>query len=795
VTDRYSFYRGHMSSSSVIRGPAGTVREPDVDEPNIVAPPPPEWLPAPPRRRRRAPQRHWTARVLTAPLLASGLVWPALLAGGVDGPQALRLALVVGVQTFGGALLWRLARGTTGPHLSELTGMGLGLGTLLSLLAQQALRVTSLDRQAWWLPTAAAVLLVVLLGLIPVTRPRLRLGSDERFGLEEIGSAGIGLAVGFEFLETFWRAHPLHWTGWWAYYTDIPYHEALATSVTTWGPGDNILAVGSPIRYHWFADAWAGTTTLAAGAGPFVVITRLLPVVALLGIVLLVWAWARRLSALPAVPLLAVVLTAVALNIGSARPVDLMHLLTLSPSLAMGSLWLLATALVLTEFAGGRLGWAALLLLAVLSVACVGGKTSNVPALLGGIGLAALASLFRPGARVRVWTAFGVLLIASGAAFVVLILGSSGNLTVQAGASAKALGVLPGGTLPGLVWGTLGAALVLATKWSGIAVLIATPGSRRRPEVWFAVGAALSGLTLMACLGHPGASQLYFPVSAGVLVTVVSAWGLGEALRRMSSAALGVSVVVGVVTGVVSVIIGSAAGSGHSGSRVASSTAPIGRPLVVLSHGLTWIAPYAVWTLPLLLVVCAAVRARMRRSRYLRGGLAGILAWSLVVGSIVVGTVGVVDAARAPGPTAPAPRSTLAWSDSQRAPLLWLRQHSGIDDVVATNRQCSAPQLPGQRCGAPQQWFLTAALSGRRMYVEGADYAISQPPPAWIAQRVALSRRFVDAPTVTDAGVLWHAGVRWVVVDLTSTHTRKWTGFAAPAYTTPTTVVLRLLQP
>src|ERR1700712_3123461 len=99
-----------MSSSDLVRASAGTVVEPDSYEPNIVAPPPPEWLPAPPAslgRARRGPQRHWAARLVAAPLFLAALVEPALLAGGVDPPQALRLTLVVAVQTFGGALLWR----------------------------------------------------------------------------------------------------------------------------------------------------------------------------------------------------------------------------------------------------------------------------------------------------------------------------------------------------------------------------------------------------------------------------------------------------------------------------------------------------------------------------------------------------------------------------------------------------------------------------------------------------------------------------------------------------------------
>jgi hypothetical protein len=154
-----------------------------------------------------------------------------------------------------------------------------------------------------------------------------------------------------------------------------------------------------------------------------------------------------------------------------------------------------------------------------------------------------------------------------------------------------------------------------------------------------------------------------------------------------------------------------------------------------------------------------------------------------------------VDAARAPGPTEAAPNAGLAWSDVQRDALVWLRDHSARDDVIATNRQCSTTELPGHRCLTTQRWFLTAALTGRRMYVEGADYAVSQPHPRWIDQRVQVSRRFVDAPTVADARTLWNAGVRWVVADLSSTHTRSWTGFAEPRYETPTTIILRLDRP
>ena len=336
-----------------------------------------------------------------------------------------------------------------------------------------------------------------------------------------------------------------------------------------------------------------------------------------------------------AVPLLAVVLTTVALNIGSALPVDFMHLLTLSPSLAMGSLWLLGAALVFTEFVAGRLGWIALLPLAVLAVGCVGGKTSNVPALLGGIGLAALACLLRPGVRARVWAAFGVVLVASAGAFVVLILGSAGNLTVQAGATAKVFHVLPNGSVLGAGRRHAGRRARAGDQVDRARRADRAPRDpRAAPRSGSGWAPALAGLVLM---GGPRASRrqpALLPALGGrARRPCVSAWGLGEALRRMSSAALGVAVVVGVVAGAVSVVVGSAvtaavkaaaalatAASGRGGREPADSAvsgrtrvgpAPAHPPLLsCCPTGSRGSRPTRCWALPVLLVVGAAVRAR-----------------------------------------------------------------------------------------------------------------------------------------------------------------------------------------
>ena len=738
-----------------------------------------------PSRAGRFGPRHWAVRLLAAPLVVGALLWPLLLASGIDAAQAGRLSLVVAVEVLGGALVWRLARGSCAPYLAEQIGMGLAIGSLLTLLSQQFLRVTPLESQAWWLPTAVIGVATVVLAALPATRGRLQLAEDAPLSVDEVGGVGLGLAAGALFIWYFWRGHSLGGSGWRHFWVDIPYHEALATSVTTWGPGDNNLAVGSSVRYHWFVHAFAGTTTNAAGAGSFVVVTRVLPLLALLATVCLVWSWARRLSERRSVPVLAVVLTTVGFNLATTIPVDFMHELTLSPSMAFGAVWLLAASLAFTEHVHGRIRWS-LVLLALLTVGSVGGKSSNVPALLGGVGLAALASIRQPDLRRRVWSAFAVVLAVATATFVVVLLGSSGNLTFQPGASAAKLGMLPAQTKLGVLAGTLATVLALAAKWTGLLALIPDGRTVRRPELWFGVGAAFSGLLLVVALGHPGASQLYFPLSSGMIVSVISAWGLGEALRRMSAAAVGAAVGVGVLAGALS-----------AGFARSIAVHGAGRSMTALPPRYTWLAPVIVCALPVVVFLGAAVRSRMRGSGFgfLGVGLVGVLCWGLVTAGVVTGQVAIVDLARAPAPAAPAPNFDLAWSGMQSAPLLWLRAHSAVDDVVVTNRQCSSPETPGQPCATSERWFLTAALTHRRMYVEGADYAISDPHPAWIDRRVELSRRFVDTPNAADARVLWAAGVRWVVVDLVSTHTRSWAGYADPVDSSPTTLVLRLLKP
>jgi hypothetical protein len=436
----------------------------------------------------------------------------------------------------------------------------------------------------------------------------------------------------------------------------------------------------------------------------------------------------------------------------------------------------LAAALVVTEVLSCRLRLAAVWpVLVLLAVADVGGKSSNAPVLVAGAGLVALVSLFpRALPRRDAWLTFGCIRAATAAAYAVLLSGSAGNLHRGLGASAGTFGFLPApGPKTGIAVGTLAVALSMAAKWAGVGVLALDRRTRSSSAVWLAVGAGTAGLLLMAVLVHPGSSQLYFPLSASVLVGVVSAWGLGVGLERLATPGMQMSI----VGGLAACLIG------------------LGR-YYGATEGQRWQSPMVVWLSAVIVAVVVAAVVVPRVPRAWWGTLVASLAVALTVSAASSGVIAATDHARTSPSAIPAANAPLALSDTQRSALLWLRHHSDPDDIVATNRQCSGPQI-GDAVPCPQaRWFWTAALTHRRMYIEGVDYAAPTiPPSANETNKVVLSRRFVDQPTEEDARTLWTAGVRWVVVDKASTERRDWAPFATVKHDTVTTDVLRLAEP
>jgi len=597
--------------------------------------------------------------------------------------------------------------------------------------------------------------------------------------MQEVGSLVVGGVAVFVGILAFWRNVPLRWQGWWAYYTDVVYHEALATSVSTWGPQDNIFLAGEPVRYHWLVHAWAGMTTHATDAAPFVVTTRLIPLVATVGLLTLAWTWARRLSTRSNVPILAVGLTALAMDVGYVGETLTYPLSPYSPTAGFSGMWLIAASLVITEHVAGRLRHPEFIL-GLLAFGCVGGRVSNAAVLLVALTFMAIAVSRNRDVLSLVLRDLAAVVLGTGMGYTLLLFGAKGGAAANAlslglGGSARAFNyIVPPDSWPQILAGSVAVALSILAKWAGIGVLVATSTTRQRPEVWYFVGAGLAGIIAVIVLTHDGYSQLAFPMSASVLVVVASAWGLGEGLallpepkrfRLLSLAAV-------------------LAGALAIASSVVHHVGPeLQRPWAVA-------APVLVWA-PILTLALVCRYSRVMGPVSGRFGISILTIWALCVASVAAGVVTSIYALRTSPSYRAAPTAPNAWTQQHVAANTWLRTHTPQEDIVATNRLCSDARESPPNCDA--RWFFTAAEGRRRMFIEGYGYAIGRRGlPQWAIERIVVSRRFANEPSEADSRTLIKAGVRWVYVDHASTTTRSWAPWGSTAFSNDVASIVRL---
>lgn len=206
---------------------------------------------------------------------------PILLATWVSGStleDAVRSSGVVGLSVIPGSALWRRLRPAPISILEALGG-GLVLGAIWLTAAWQLQRVTEISHLTITLLTVSAALTLLV-------RPKFALTYSSSDPL-----AAIPFLMGLFMVWPFFRETPLRPKGWFAYFGDTPFHEALSKGVSLFGPGDAIFAFGQTIRYHWLGNGWAGALAQITDTAGYVTVTRSLVVVAILASIALVWSW------------------------------------------------------------------------------------------------------------------------------------------------------------------------------------------------------------------------------------------------------------------------------------------------------------------------------------------------------------------------------------------------------------------------------------------------------------------------------------------------------------------------
>ena len=621
-------------------------------------------------------------------------------------------------QTAAGAVWWMALRNRSQMTWVELTGMGLALGSFVSMLAGVALRPL-LGPWGWAVPVLFTVAISVVKWRWVLAR--LRACSLPR---SHIAAIVIGAGAGLVVIVANWLRVPLGSVNDGSY-ADIYFFEALSRSVTTWGPGPSIFMTGSDLPYHWFVYGWAGQIAASAGTESFVMLTRVLPVVAVLALTLLAIAW-TTLTVTPArslprwVPTLAALLVVFAgypgALYGSIVNFD-------SPSQSFASIWLLAFGLAAIRFLGGGSRWL-VLAFGLLGFALVGGKVSH--AAVAGAGLVVLVAV---GALQRApWLRrAAVVLVVTGVAMLVAYLwvlsgaALDENLTEAVAVKASTWqGLDPLVGRWGPVAGTIGLIGAMLARPAGLLVLVAQRRFRADPAVLWTVGAVLAGLAAVVVL-REGINETWFLVAASAPAGALSAVGAGVAARGLATRGLARPFVTAVLVAIpVSVVI-----------LVATWNWPIDEQSPA-PRLIPWFATVAVWVLA---PVGAWIALRLRTRRRPVGGVAvaGLAVIVIVLSSIatrpsalwttarpVFTDIGVVTPT---GPNLPgrgddegAAVVDAAVADRQAA-VAWLVANAEREDIVATTRPSSAL--------IPAQTGLRTFLSGE-LYQAGLGAAGSR---------------------------------------------------------------------
>ena len=695
--------------------------------------------------------------------------------------SSLRDASLVGLgvvlQLLTGALIWRRIRGFDCSPV-ELLGMGLALGTTVSVLAG-VLGNLIVGWVWWWLTPLPLALIVVFLtergNSVPSGRPSSALNP---WWMSTWWPVIAGMAVGLGLLLLNLRRYPLAWSGVWdGYHPDMVFFEALGSSTAIFGASDSAFMVGGDIRYHWLTYAWAGQLTAAFDAAPFMVLTRALPLVALVGLILLVIAFVDLVGRdLKASARIWACWIAVALVVpgGYLGAVNGTILNFDSPSQALSTSWLLAVLFVLVltvkGFGPARILWP---VIAFLAFAVTGGKVSAGAVAVAAAGVPAVAGLAlrRPWGR-RAFVAAVIVVAAVAISGLMFVWGaaSPGDLRLLQwnGRASTLQGLNSSPINRGVALGTLTFILAMSARWLGAIWLFGTRRWRERIEPWLALG-LVSAAVAPVILFAQGVNETWFALTASAPLAALAAIGvvIGWERAELGRGAAAVAVAVGGA--------GLAAVSYIWTDQVWESGfgrfwGPWLGLVIAGAWGIGWgllrahkrlVGALAIATLVL------TVEASLGRATPIIAALVGGARDGAGIRTAELAEPGLPRESRIEpnqatdealeGTTEPgepgevgAARSVSAWSDEHAAAADYLRMNADRADVIITNET---------------EAFLVPALTRMRTYISGVPYQAlygSTATAEAIPERLETNTRFLESGDEASLREVCAAGAAWV---------------------------------
>lgn len=717
-------------------------------------------------------------RLLRAPgpvLLAVAAAVIALHGGGVGGRQILCFLLLQLVgYVVPGMLLWRWLGRRPGSLLRDAT-----LGTILAhaatVLVYIAARAIGVPQLVWFPP----LVVIALFLLVRPLRIHWRTPADQREPAWFTWCLAVGVALLCLWFSELAIEGPmadpaLRWQA-----ADYAYLLSLAGEAHNHMPPTVPFVVGERLDYHWFAFADVAAMSWQGGGDLAGLLFRLMPLWCLINAFLAFGLLAERMAGRKIAGALAVI---IAVLVGS---VTLIHnagtyvsdstllMVNWGASQTQGFGQLLAMALLYVMVGilrGSARGWRPWLLFGVLSVAMMGAKATFIPVIGAGVALLVVVELIRR--RGVPWTALAVgaaLAVELAFAQIVLFGGARQGIVFAVGADSRRLSATVGvpATTSHLALATVVIALVFGwlVPLAGAALLAVRLPARRRgpspidPIVVVLTGMVVAGVVAVVVLAQPGFSEYFFLRSGlpfGYLLVAVGLARLGE---------LGVP-----RSAWVWLALSGAGGAAYVGLCRLLTRHPLVGPsqarlVLLLIAGAIVVA------------ALAGLLGRVAGARLARPGGAALAMACLAVATLGMGAVRAVDFGKQlPRPAFDA--STLS-PGSEALPAggvaaaRYVRDHSGTDDLFATNAHCVSHITPA--CDARAFWM--SAYAERRAVVEGWGYTSTANKSAPITTAAALVPYWDSTLLTINDAVFRHPSrealarlmrlhpVRWLIVD------------------------------
>jgi hypothetical protein len=720
----------------------------------------------------------------------------ALLAG-VEPTESLFVSCVIAAQMFFGFLFWLVLSGKSSVTIPELIGVGISFGSLLSLLSVYVFRTSAFRDISWLFPGAILIFLMChpsvrrkfLSCEIQKTEARdlSFLYSSAIFALSlfwiwalplvivpfafnayrsrraqlTIASLSVAAVIGSQVLKS-------NSNSWWIFSHDQMYLEGFSEAIYRYGPNDNMHLVGHGFPYHWFSLLWSAVITHAANLSPLIALGKILPIVAILTCINLLWLIARQHSKLAGyIAVSSFVIGSNAINWTAIR-------FTASPTFLFSLIWLLAFAYVFQlALSSKRFGLD--VALALLLIGAFGGKVTHGIIILGGLGLVLVLETVRHrrfSGYLRLLQIYGVLSLATIFVYLLVYRGQS-------------IGGRMLSFSPGELGFQVGVAYMSSSKWiwmaATIAVLVgcsslfiislhkASQSESDRVLNVFCIGSFMVSLPLTFFLAQDGGSQGYFLLSASVIILIPASKVIAELITSTNRPRLSIGTALTLLF---------CAFFCYTAVRFWDST-PAGIDLY--RFGL--IIKVSVFVIPA--VVFVVVRTFVKGERQNHG---------LILLFVVFLLFGLFHRTSAietyfKNFSESTHIEPISGSRDRVVALTWLRNNSEENDIIATNRYCIPYIEP-----CIKRWYLVSAISRRRVLAEGFGYGFPVGDGNTVATERSLnSSEFGRKPNQHLWEYLTSSNVRWFVVDAAAGRvTDSWKPFATVVFQNSEMKILKL---